>query len=65
MLQEKPSALKREHPVLNFLDPDRLANPDPDKDTDPGTPLDPDPDPQHCLLGIGTLTNRTGTAAKG
>ena len=58
-LQEKPSALKREHQTLpkmkcinfflfsgSFL-PSwiRIAIPDPDT----GNPLNPNPDPQHCL----------------
>ncbi len=46
-LQEKPSALKRKHPVLqkikfiffNFCGSFAFLNPDPD----PGTPLNPDP----------------------
>jgi len=60
-VEEKPSALKKEHPALQkmkFINcflffwailPSwiqiRIANPY--QDTDPGTPLNPDPDPQH------------------
>ncbi len=51
-LQDKPLALKREHPVLKinffllfstFVGLFSLLDSDPDPDTDPGTPLNPDP----------------------
>ncbi len=52
-LQEKLSAIKREHPALqkmNFINcflclwvVFGLLDPN------PGTPLNPDPDPQHCI----------------
>jgi hypothetical protein len=50
-LQEKPSALKREHPVLKnmkilFLwDIFALLDPDPD----PATQINADPDPKPCF----------------
>jgi hypothetical protein len=63
-LQEKPSALKREHPALqkkkfsNFFSmfAVHFALLDPVPDTDPGNPIEsgsnPDPDLQHCYVGV-------------
>ncbi len=75
-IQEKPSALQREHPALqtwNFLPficfcrsfmPSRIRIRIPNPDTDPLTWLNPDPDLKHCflpyLLNGGGLHERWG-----
>jgi hypothetical protein len=41
-LEEKPSALKKEHPALHKM---KFV----DHFCPPGSGLDPDSDPQHCL----------------
>jgi hypothetical protein len=66
-LQEKTSALKREHPalqkmkVINFFQCLWVIFALLDPDTDQGTPLNPDP--QHCLNKTTRNLNNLNSAA--